>query len=608
MKILVTQFYTNNLLYGKYTEEVNRKYCEKHGYEYFVEKDSDKINLFCQEQGIARQWYKVKLIQNILNESTKTFFGLGAGKPKYDWILFLDADAMISNHDKRIEDYIDDTKNLIVATETGHHSVTNTGVLLVKNDDWSKQFFSEWWDSKNWITGKHATELLDWAGGGDSADNAGVFKSGLWHEQTCLSVLYTQNKELKNRLKFVNAEEFNSVVFKQDAFIFHAYGYGHNRYRDIDSIYEAKIAIKEETNKIVIVYFVYCVNNYLEIAKKDFDRMVNSGLYGACDTMYVVCSIPNVSETDDNTKIYQEISKIYDGNEKVKIEKRYGNRFEHYGIVRAWIESHKSDGYLLYCHAKGVANVPTDSTPHSEWKKLGDASFIEMLQYFIIDNYKACIDKLQHYDQVNVSDSYSRGWPSGNFWWCRMDYLRKINFPFESTYDRWASEAWINFRSKKYSTFQLYDRFYFRDKFTFIPEDSYKNIESMKDKKIDLLYAKYMVLLEPENENDRNRPTETYEVDCTDFIRKNLNDNDQKGFNGIIVSHTGTLGPNVIKDPLYGVKKVLVTEFKVIGDDTIYRITTDEGDLLEYRIDTYKSIGYDFEYPDKKVREILKNE
>jgi hypothetical protein len=43
MKIVVAQFYTSNVSYGKFSEEINKKYCDDNGYEYFVERDGEKI-------------------------------------------------------------------------------------------------------------------------------------------------------------------------------------------------------------------------------------------------------------------------------------------------------------------------------------------------------------------------------------------------------------------------------------------------------------------------------------------------------------------------------------------------------------------------------------
>lgn len=590
MKILLVQYYTDNVKYGKLSEELNRMYCEKNGYDYYSETDSTSIKTFCQKDNLAIQWYKVKLLKDIIET-----------KKEYDWVLFMDADAVVSNIDRRVEEYIDDRYNLIFASDLGYHSVINTGVILVKNSQWSIDFLGKWWESRKDTTGAKAMEVLEWSGGNHAPENPEVFKSALWHEQTCFSILYKTDSDVKYYTKIIEKEDFNSPLYRPDGFIFHAFGYGHSLYRDLDVIHEAKTYVKEDKKKIVVVYFVYCIGDYLTLAEDDFNRIINSGLYDECSNLFVVCSTPDFSGDEQ----YNQLSRIYEGRDKVTIEKRFGNRYEHYGIVRAWVEAHKSDGHLLYFHAKGVS-ASYGTNEHSEWKRQGDQSFKEMLKYFMIDKYKDYIGKLEKYDQLNVSDSYSRGWPSGNFWWCRMDYLRKSNFPYESVWDRWASEAWINFRSKKYSVFQVYDRFFFRDKFTYLPEASYKNPRSLTDKKIILDYAKMITLMEPENENDRNRPNSDHAVDFTEFVQSNLEHNDYKGFSNIQVSFN-TLG-RTIEDPLFGTLKVLVIAFHVEGDDTQYRLVGDEGAILNYRIDSYSSIGYDFKYPEKTIREIIHND
>jgi hypothetical protein len=36
LKIVIAQFYTSNVSYGKYSEEINKKYCDEQGYVYPV--------------------------------------------------------------------------------------------------------------------------------------------------------------------------------------------------------------------------------------------------------------------------------------------------------------------------------------------------------------------------------------------------------------------------------------------------------------------------------------------------------------------------------------------------------------------------------------------
>lgn len=587
-KILVVQYYTNNIAYAKFSEEINKDYCRKNDYDYYVEKDSDKIKSFSNKEEMCIQWYKVKLMNEAMSE-----------KQNYDWYLFLDMDAVFCNTNERIEKYTDENYELILSDDIAEHSVVNTGVILIKNSDWAKKFMERWWESRLDTTGQEALQLLNWSGGMHAPEMKYVFKSSIWHEQTCFSVMYKKDEEVRNKIKIIgkvdNRNNFNSNRYNEKAFIFHAYAYAFNKNRDLDKIYEAKKSSFNKANKIKVVYFVYCKGDYLNLAKNDLARIKNCGLYDDLHEMHVVCSV----EPDTEKESMKSVRRVFKDCDKVHFTKAYNNRYEHYGIVKVWIEAHKSDGPILYFHSKGVTNVPSNSNPHSEWKKLGDASFIEMLKYYMIDNYKSCLYKLKVYDQCNVSDSFGRGWPSGNFWWVNSHYIRHNEYPYESTFDRWSSEAWINMFRVDYTCYQFYERFGFRDKFTHIPERSYKNPSALQDKKMILLSAKLMTLMEPENENDRDRPTQTNEVDVTDFIQKNIDENEGRGVKNIIVA-LDTLGRH-IEDPCYGVKKSLVIEFKIDGDETTYRLVGDEGQMLSYRIDRVKEEGYMFHENVKKI-------
>jgi hypothetical protein len=575
-KILVCQYYTNNLKYGKYSIDINKAYCERHGYDYHVYNDHDRLWERANEPNVeAIQWFKVVFLKEMMEQ-----------KPDYDWYLFLDIDAVFCNHKDKIENYIDENYNVIMSDDYSHHSAVNTGVILIKKNDWSLQFLQDWYASRHTTNGKETLELIDWSAGMAAPDNGSIFLTTAFHEQTCVSVMLKKDETLKNKIKILDKSVFNSTSYHHKAFIFHAFCYSIDEYKTLNLLHDAIMTPFDKVKKIKVVYFVFCVGDYLKRAQSDILRMEKSGLYEDLDEMHVVASIP--SPELDST--YDDLVNVFKGRDKVKFMKCYGNRFEHYGVTKAWVEANKSDGYIMYFHCKGVVNKPSNSNEHSDWKKQGDSSFIEMLKYYTIDKYKDCLHKLEVYDMVNVSDSYSRGWPSGNFWWSNMSYLRENVYPFETMNDRYFNEAWINIRRPDYSCFQFYNRFSFRDKFTYIPEASYKNPSSLVDKKIILKSAKYMTLLEPENEDDHNRPTSTNEIDFTEKIQKNLDSNNGKGFTNIIVS--ALILEDGIDDPCIGVKKCLVIEFHIEGDSEIYRLVADDGVVLDYIMDKPVSLGY----------------
>ena len=215
-KICVVQFYTSNVSYGSFAEEINRKYCEAQGYDYFVEKDDEKLKSMAE--GRAFTWIKPKLIGEVID--------------KYDRILFMDIDAIFSNQEMRIEEFLDSGYDLIAAEDYSHHSKMNAGVLLFSNSSWTSGFLRKWWESGDNLKGSDIAEL------GTNNDQPGYFKHGYWHDQSCLSYLYLNG--YGDRIKIISNRSFNWREYNQDNFIFHAFAKGHRRNRSLDKIH-AKI-------------------------------------------------------------------------------------------------------------------------------------------------------------------------------------------------------------------------------------------------------------------------------------------------------------------------------------------------------------------------------
>lgn len=206
MKIVVAQFYSENVVYGNYSREINERYCNLHGYTYFAETNTEKIK--DRLQGRSWTWYKPHLLRDVFIQY-----------PDCDYVLFLDIDAVFSTDTRRIEEFIDDTSNIIMTNDYGP-SIVNAGVMLVKNTDWSKTFINDWWDI---------------------CEEFPQFKTGLWHDQTCLGFLY--QKIDKSKFKIIDASDLNSKDYDENKFVFHAFAYGMLPYRTIDSVYNRKFNI-----------------------------------------------------------------------------------------------------------------------------------------------------------------------------------------------------------------------------------------------------------------------------------------------------------------------------------------------------------------------------
>lgn len=230
--ICITQFYTENILYGPYSEDINRLYAKKHGYNYFVEKNSDKIRHVLN--GRAPTWYKPKLIL----EAFELY------NPEY--VLFMDMDAVVVDHSQKIEEYIDTNFDMIITQDYSTHCKMNAGVFIIKNTPWTKMFLNLWWHSAELLTGRSAPDLTF---SDEYLDKLGIFKNTLWHDQTCLNTLYTNMDEVRERIKIIEYDKLNWKEYSgNNNFIFHAFCYGGEQYRTIDVVHEKLLNNTSETD------------------------------------------------------------------------------------------------------------------------------------------------------------------------------------------------------------------------------------------------------------------------------------------------------------------------------------------------------------------------
>ncbi|KAF9120113.1 hypothetical protein BGX30_003358 [Mortierella sp. GBA39] len=111
-----------------------RDYADKHGYD-FVARAAE----FAQEEHRGRRlvWGKIGAIQKVL--------------PHYEWLFWMDMDAVIADLDKDLREIIQVAEqakvggvevSLIVARPK-RDKMLNAGVMLIKNTEWSRAFFAE---------------------------------------------------------------------------------------------------------------------------------------------------------------------------------------------------------------------------------------------------------------------------------------------------------------------------------------------------------------------------------------------------------------------------------------------------------------------------------
>lgn len=122
--------FKNDIKYGRQTLV---DYCVKHNYELIEDEE------IVEEHQREIQWTKILLIQKYLNSV-------------YDYLVWIDADTVILNPDKTIEDFIERLMNgkyIMYSKDFGNW--VNNGVIFVKNVPESREYFKEVWEHTDQI-------------------------------------------------------------------------------------------------------------------------------------------------------------------------------------------------------------------------------------------------------------------------------------------------------------------------------------------------------------------------------------------------------------------------------------------------------------------------
>lgn len=177
MKFLVFTFHNGGSHEGcsftelaKLTSPSKEEYAKHHGYDFYCQTEN-----FLPDRAIG--WAKI----DILNKKL----------PDYDWLLYVECDAMIMNPTIRLENLIDNNYDVIISNSKyrDHFQGVNTGVMLVKSCDWSTGFFKNLLDKEHYFHGN-------------------------WWEQGAIIEQIRDNPAVRSHFKLVNNRFFNSYYHR----------------------------------------------------------------------------------------------------------------------------------------------------------------------------------------------------------------------------------------------------------------------------------------------------------------------------------------------------------------------------------------------------------
>lgn len=126
-KIAIVSLYTPEIAdYAKYSERSIKDYCEKQGYTFYVYREK-------LDASAHANWSKARAILNHFDD--------------HEDIVWMDSDTVIFNSEKRFEDILykcSSTKKIIACEDIGNNSMLNSGIVIFRNHNYTKNIIKKW--------------------------------------------------------------------------------------------------------------------------------------------------------------------------------------------------------------------------------------------------------------------------------------------------------------------------------------------------------------------------------------------------------------------------------------------------------------------------------
>ena len=188
MNITILTGYTGTCAYEEIVTENFKEYSSRYGYT-FIKRFNDipEINRF-------PYWIKQYLIMEYIHTC--------------DWLMWTDADTIVTNMTIPIESIIDGKYDIIIVKE----DIVQAGCVLFRNTEWTTNFLRQWWGigDSNHEYWKRET----------------INKDHILNDNSCLHNLIEIDNSIEDHIKYVTNKQFlvKHVHFETGDFIVHIPG------------------------------------------------------------------------------------------------------------------------------------------------------------------------------------------------------------------------------------------------------------------------------------------------------------------------------------------------------------------------------------------------
>jgi hypothetical protein len=170
----------------------------------------------------------------------------------------------------------------------------------------------------------------------------------------------------------------------------------------------------------VYVYIhIACINNYKDVFCDLITKIKESGLYDVITEIRCCVLGSYDKEIFDDSKIV-----IWATNDNLK-------SYEKFTINKIKSDAETEEFKFLYLHTKGVTKP----------NNINIKKWVNYMCYFNIYKHDLCLNLLDENDTVGVEMIDHRALHySGNFWWSKTDYVKKLRKCDDGYYD---PEIWL---------------------------------------------------------------------------------------------------------------------------------------------------------------------
>lgn len=129
MQIAICQLITPNIdEFAKFSVASILEYCDRHNYAYFIQREKLVHDLHIN-------WSKIKLLESLQGE-------------KYEYLVLIDADILLTNLHKSIEDFISTQNDILITMVEDTHLLIkkrpNAGFIIIRNNAKGKEIIKDW--------------------------------------------------------------------------------------------------------------------------------------------------------------------------------------------------------------------------------------------------------------------------------------------------------------------------------------------------------------------------------------------------------------------------------------------------------------------------------